>query len=236
MTLDEIAEIAGYSGRSSIQRYFKDISSATVRPEIASKFAKALLGRGDPPITVVDMAKLIGLDVNLADAAAIKHASMLLNIGGATETHGLAFLNAEPVGGIAVIGAAHASFWMPSAPSIESPEGWLKVPEWVSPPPGHYALRIVGESINRTAQEGHYAICKEYGDQQHEAPDGKFVHVERQRRGEVEWTIKRVRWTADGMGLWPDSTDKRWQQPIPLGDGDDIVLIRAIVIGWYKPA
>jgi len=236
LTMDEVAGAAGYAGRSSVQRYFSDAGVKSISNAVAKKLAKGMVGKGNPPISIVEFAHAIGHAIDATDPAAIKHAEVMLGLGGATNPKTLALGPTISLGRLPVVGASNASFWMPSTPSIDTPEDWLRVPEWASPPPDHYALGIRGESINKTAQEGHFAICQRYGGNQQKPPEGKFVHVERQRRGETEWTIKKVRWTAAGLGLWPDSTDVRWQTPIAFGDGEDQVTILGIVIGWYKPA
>lgn len=62
MTLDAIAESAGYSGRSSIQRYFHpDYDSERLPFEVARKLAKALAGKGDPVISDAEVLALAGL-------------------------------------------------------------------------------------------------------------------------------------------------------------------------------
>lgn len=237
LSLEKVAKEAGFSRSSSVQRYFSEEQPiAELKIPIASRLARVLIGRGNPPITIIDLAATIGLHIDPSDHAAVRNAEKLLNVNGNNKDDPLASDPHVAVGRIPVVGASNASYWMPSAPSIDTPEDWLHVPEWVTPPPGHYALRIVGTSINRTAHEGHYAICQRYGGDQQKPPEGRFAHVERQRGGEIEWTIKRVRWSEDGPALWPDSTDPKWQKPIPLGDGEDDVSILGIVIGWYKPA
>jgi len=64
LTLREIAEMAGYSGPSSVQSYF---SAEYVKPlpsAVAARLASALIDRGDPPIQVDDLFSLIGVDLD----------------------------------------------------------------------------------------------------------------------------------------------------------------------------
>lgn len=55
LSMDELAKAMGYAGQSSIQRYLSPDYDMGFRPEIASKFRRALLGRGNPPINDLDL-------------------------------------------------------------------------------------------------------------------------------------------------------------------------------------
>ena len=135
------------------------------------------------------------------------------------------------------MGSAHASFWMPSAPSLDEVQEWLTIPFSSSKPlAGQYALKIVGPSINKTAGEGTYAICQEFGNGVHAGLNGKFVHAQRERQGEVEWTLKKVRFDGAKVLLCPHSDHKDHQTPLAMGGSDSKVTIRGIVIAWYRPA
>ncbi|KTS44095.1 hypothetical protein SB2_25505 [Methylobacterium radiotolerans] len=126
---------------------------------------------------------------------------------------------------------------MPSAPSIDEPEEWLTVPySTYEPIPGQYVLKIVGPSVDRVAPEGTYAICQQFGEGLHSLPNGKFVHAERERQGEVEWTIKQVKWDGQKMILCPHSHHKDHQAPLMMGTKGDKVRIRGVVLFWHRPA
>jgi transcriptional regulator with XRE-family HTH domain len=99
-----------------------------------------------------------------------------------------------------------------------------------------YALFVEGNSVNRAIQDGEYAICVAWGDLGLEPKDGQYVHVERNRGGLQEATIKVVRIHNKVVQLWPDSTDARFQEPIDLShpDEDTEVVIRGLVIGKFR--
>lgn len=99
-----------------------------------------------------------------------------------------------------------------------------------------YALFVEGNSVNRSIQDGEYAICVAWGAIGVEPKDGQYVHVERQRGGLQEATIKVVRTRGKVVELWPDSTDPRFQEPVVLAhpDEDTEVSIRGLVIGKYR--
>lgn len=62
MTLDAVANDAGYSRRSSIQRYFhRDYDAKRLPYEIALKLTKALAGKGNPPIKEEEVLALSGV-------------------------------------------------------------------------------------------------------------------------------------------------------------------------------
>lgn len=98
-----------------------------------------------------------------------------------------------------------------------------------------YALLVEGPSINRKIPDGRYAICVAWDELGGELKDGQYIHVERNRGGLQEVTIKKVRVINGRVELWPDSTDPRFQTPIELAhpDEDTEVLVRGLVIGDF---
>lgn len=116
----------------------------------------------------------------------------------------------------------------------------------IPPRPGYdvepqYAVRIDGNSINKIAPSGAYAICVRYdawpGGEDIEKLAGRFVHVERTRGGLIENTIKKLVMTNGAPALWPYSHDTRHQTPVPLGNGDDdTISILGVVLGFYSDA
>ena len=126
-------------------------------------------------------------------------------------------------GPLPIRGVVEAGSWQ----DVES-WGAEDMPEYV-PSAGEYPLDwqmafvIHGESVNRTARDGEQVVCldliKSGVDIQHD----DLVIVERSRFGGqmIERTAKRVRQTASGIELWPDSTHPEHQTPIayrPNGD------------------
>lgn len=100
-----------------------------------------------------------------------------------------------------------------------------------------YALLVEGNSINRKIQNGEYAICVVWGDLGIDPKEGQFVHVERNRGGLQEATIKLVKIGERGkVELWPHSTDPHFQTPIAVdhSDEDTEVRIRGLVIGKFS--
>jgi hypothetical protein len=56
LSMDRLAKAMGFKGQSSIQRYLSSDYHLGFRPEMLNKFKKALLGKGNPPITEADFA------------------------------------------------------------------------------------------------------------------------------------------------------------------------------------
>ncbi len=99
-----------------------------------------------------------------------------------------------------------------------------------------YAVRVDGPSVNRRIPDGMYAICAEFDAYPGGATLGSLVHVTRERGGEIEHTIKEIRYTKDGMILMPVSDHPDFQNPIPLKDEDGVeIVIKGVVIGSYQP-
>jgi transcriptional regulator with XRE-family HTH domain len=55
LSMDDLAKEMGFRGQSSIQRYLSPDYSMGFRPEIANKFRRALIGKGEPPINDIDL-------------------------------------------------------------------------------------------------------------------------------------------------------------------------------------
>lgn len=100
-----------------------------------------------------------------------------------------------------------------------------------------YALEIQGDSIDRRAKPGEYAVCVEWhGPVQPE----DVVIVERRRAGLFESTIKVVKPSPKGsLALAPDS-ENPIHKPIlvreeDLKDGEEIAIVGK-VLGYYRRA
>lgn len=110
------------------------------------------------------------------------------------------------------------------------------VPRKDIPGVAQYALKVVGESVNKKIADGSFAICAPLERFPGGAEHGSLVHVVRERAGLHEHTIKELQFTKDGPVLKPVSTDPRHQDPIiPNGDDDTTVRIHGVVIGSFTP-
>ena len=101
-----------------------------------------------------------------------------------------------------------------------------------------WAVKVLGDSVNKEIPDGHFAICVDVECGRH-PKEGDLVVVQRLRDGGglVETTIKEVRENGSGLELWPCSTNPVHNGPIPLGNGQEStsVAIKGFVIGAYKP-
>ena len=84
-----------------------------------------------------------------------------------------------------------------------------------------FVLRIQGPSINRRAPSGSDVLCVKLEAAPRSFRDGDLVVVERESHGKFETTIKVVKGREGAWQLWPDSTDARYQTPVPLGEHED---------------
>ena len=85
------------------------------------------------------------------------------------------------------------------------------------------AFIVSGNSINKIAGPGDVLVCLDLIASGTEMQPDDLVIVERSRFGGqmVERTAKRLRKTATGWELWPESTDPAYQAPIVLNGADD---------------
>lgn len=141
-------------------------------------------------------------------------------------------------GGMAVKGFVRAGIWQESY----TPEGEVQTLPITADTrfPAHlqFALEIQGDSINRRARAGEYAVCVEWHGP---VAPGDLVVVERRRAGLFESTVKVAKLgSGDTLELWPDSDHPNHQQPIVLKstdvrDGEEISVV-AKVLGFYRRA
>lgn len=111
------------------------------------------------------------------------------------------------------------------------------VPRSDIPASAQYCVKVDGPSVNLKIADGAYAICARYESYPGGAQHGQLVHVQRERAGLFEETIKELRFTREGPMLMPVSDDPRFQAPVKLDDGEDdtTVTIRGVVIGKFEP-
>lgn len=110
------------------------------------------------------------------------------------------------------------------------------VPRGDIPAGAQYAVIIDGQSVNKRIPDGAFAICALYDSVPGGAQHGQLVHVVRERGDLHEHTIKELRFSREGMQLFPVSTDPRFQDPVQLSSGEDgeIVRIQGVVIGVFQ--
>lgn len=203
-------------------------------------------------ITITELARRSGVDAatltrfmnnpkykpNLSDTTLQKISEAVrrpLPAGGVIQT-----LSRQPdLNTVRVVGAAAAGLWKDV--SIIADEYYVheEIPVIESKRYAgfeQYALLVEGNSINRKIRDGEYAICVAWAAIGGLPKDGQYVHVERNRNGLQEVTIKQVRIVGKSISLWPDSDDARFQTPLEFGyDEDDAeVQIRGLVIGTFR--
>lgn len=135
-------------------------------------------------------------------------------------------------GQMPVDGYAAATSWQERDDLAQEPTEFINVGrDPAYPERKQYAVRVMGNSMNRRVSDGEYAICVEsFG----RAPrDGDVVLAQKSRDGGlVERSIKVYR-EADGKKqLVPDSTEDRFKS-LSL---DGTVEIEAFVIAYYRKA
>jgi phage repressor protein C with HTH and peptisase S24 domain len=136
--------------------------------------------------------------------------------------------------GLAVKGFVQAGVWQESY----APDDAQNLPiVGVSGYPLHrqFALQIKGDSINRRAKDGSYAICVEWHGP---LANGDVVVFERRRNGFFQATIKIIKLRDTMVELWPDSDNPQHQEPLAvsgkeLREGEEVAVV-AKVIGFYS--
>lgn len=143
-----------------------------------------------------------------------------------------------PIVGLRLIGDIAAGVWREVSESQEMEFKRVPVaPVDDYPLEAQYALRIVGNSVDRVAKDGAIIHCVDVARAGLMPRDGDLVCVERGRAGLQEMTVKRIRMGKEGLELWPESNDPAHQEKLPYkaprGSGE--VVIKAIVIGVFQP-
>jgi SOS-response transcriptional repressor LexA len=137
-----------------------------------------------------------------------------------------------------ILGEIRAGAWLETDEELPPEPRYLPI----SPDPRYqsasqYAPRVVGTSMNKVVQAGQFVIVAAWPEIGADLRDGDLVVVRRERAMTYEATLKRARKSENGWQLWPESTDPRYQEPVPLEDGDRDVEVRIVgkVIGRYEP-
>ena len=144
-------------------------------------------------------------------------------------------------GNVKVIGKVAASTWM----DVDEMDFGFDSIEPVPSASGYdqnlqFALIVDGNCLNKVAQDGSILVCVTTAAGGVDVKQDDLVVVERRRFGGqmVQRTAKRVRQTANGFELWPESTEPDHQEPIRLygdHDGEEIEVIGKVLWILRKP-
>lgn len=141
------------------------------------------------------------------------------------------------VAGLPILGEIRAGTWLETSfMDIEGDPEMLAVardPRF--PRARQYALRVVGNSMDRDYPDGSYVTCVDFAESGLSIKEGLIVHVERRRNAGqlVEITLKAVERRRGSWWLIPHSTDPV-HQPISLKDGTADVVVRGVVTGGWR--
>ena len=149
--------------------------------------------------------------------------------------------SSAPLGSVPITGKVAANTWM----DVDEMDFGYDDVEYVPsvgdfPITWQFGLRIEGNCLNKIAQDGDRLVCLDLIKAQIPPEPGDLVIVERKRFGGqmVERTAKRLRRSAKGIELWPESNDPAHQDPIVLYDRDenvDITIIGKVLWIMKKP-
>lgn len=163
-------------------------------------------------------------------AAAYGSTAAYILTGDDTRSATIQKVTSVPLRGIVAAGMFRPNDWVP--------EDTTTVPALVRngiPPQKQYAVRVDGPSVNKRIADGSYAICADFDSYPGGAPPGGLVHVVHERaNGEVEHTLKEIRFTSAGPTLFPVSNHPDHQEPLPLRAADEeTIRIVGVVIGSF---
>ena len=229
LPMTTLAKKAGYKAASGIQRYFDpdQFTKEYLGFEIAKRFADALVGRGDPPITRQEVLTLAGpaagtpLDgQNLAEFA--------------TQT--------QP---IVVQGDVQAGVWREALEWDRGDQYVIHAPLEHPNSDKAFGLLVRGESMNEVFPSGTILICVDIYDLDVGLMSGDYVICYRQRPDELtEATVKELIVDDNGQAwLWPRSNHPKHQEPVeipwpyqadPSDVGGETIKVAAVVISDYR--
>lgn len=157
------------------------------------------------------------------------------------EASGGLTMTTAPIGAVAVTGKVAANNWI----SVDEMDFSYDDIEYVPSVTGYpvsmqFAVKVDGNCLNKKADHGDILVCLNIIKANVEAEPEDLVIVERSRYdGQmIERTAKRIRQTANGYELWPESNDPAHQLPIPLDDtqpGETIQIIGKVLWILRKP-
>jgi transcriptional regulator with XRE-family HTH domain len=140
----------------------------------------------------------------------------------------------EAHSGLWVVGEVAAGLWK-EATAMLKPYSLPVTPDPNYPADAQRLYRIVGNSVNRVAQDGDYIVCLDILAANETPVNGDFVVVRRLEHGKAEYTAKRYYRENGAAKLRPESDDPDFQDDIELiGDDGVEIQITDIVLAKYK--
>lgn len=143
------------------------------------------------------------------------------------------------VAGLPVAGVIQAGHWLETTfiDSDLEPEMLPVARDARFPRARQYALRVIGDSMDREYPDGSYVTCVDFAESGLAIMEGMTVHVERHRAGGqlVEVTLKVVVRRNGGWALEPRSSNPAWQ-PITFSGSEADIVIRGVVTGGWRQA
>lgn len=144
--------------------------------------------------------------------------------------------------GLIVRDRVQAGAWLLADDSDQSePVRMPAIPDPRYPHADQWLAHVAGDSVNKlNIFDGDLVQVVDAIAIGYHPRSGDVVEVERLRAdgAERELTIKQIEIGADGIQLWPRSTNPRWTEPLGLTDGANDanveVHIRGLVIGMMR--
>jgi SOS-response transcriptional repressor LexA len=217
LSMDELARSMGYARASSIQRYLTDgeYKKPFITVELARKLEGALLGRGTPPISSAEIMQLTGVD--WPTEAAPRQTGLIKDDTQLTS--------------LRVLGKVAANTWLDVTEMDFGYDDEEEIPAFSGiPREWQYVLIVDGKCLNKVANHGDKLVCLDLIKSGASAKPGDLVIVERRRfDGQmVERTAKRLRQSARGLELWPESHEPEHQDPIVLYEPNEDINMQIV--------
>lgn len=143
------------------------------------------------------------------------------------------------IAGLPLLGTIQAGHWLEI--SFADGGGDLEMVPVASDPrfprAKQYALKVVGDSMDREFPDGSIVTCVDFAESGLALADGMMVHVERHRGGGqlVEATLKVVERRNGKYYLAPRSSNAKHVAFPADGTPDTEVLVKGVVTGGWSP-
>lgn len=142
---------------------------------------------------------------------------------------------------VKVIGKVAANTWLDVEDMNFSYDDMYSVPALtLYPDDWQFGLVVEGNCLNKIANDGDVLSCLNLLVSNESPIEGDLVIVERKRYGGqmVQRTAKRLRRSAQGYELWPESTDPLHQDPILMYEGhndEEVTIIGKVLWIMRRP-